>query len=178
MSVIRLINESCVNQNVDAIVNATNRYLMSGAGVCGAIFSKAGYVELNEACRRFRLPLKDGEAVITPAFGIKNAQYIIHAVGPDFSHNPNAFKELFNAYYNSLKVLKENGLHSIAFPLISSGIFGGSLEKPVKESVGQCVNAYKRFVEENESYEIELIVCAFTVDEMEECSKVFKKEGM
>ena len=102
---------------------------------CGAIFSKAGYVELNEACSKFDLPLKKGNVVITPAFGIENAQYIIHTVGPDFGAIPNAFDELFNAYYNSLEVLKENRLHFVAFPLISSGIFGGRLENTVKESV-------------------------------------------
>lgn len=160
--------------NVDAIVNAANRYLMSGAGVCGAIFSKAGYVELNEACSKFDLPLKDGDVVITPAFGIENAQYIIHAVGPDFGATPNAFDELFNAYFNSLEVLKENGLHSVAFPLISSGIFGGRLENPVKESVSQCIKAYRKFVEENEEYEIDVVVCAFTVEEMEKCEKFGK----
>ena len=178
MSGIKLVNESCINQNVDAVVNAANRYLMSGAGVCGAIFSKAGYVELNEACRKYEVPLKDGEVVITPAFNIQNVKYIIHAVGPDFGVNPNAFDELFRAYYNSLMVLMENGLHSIAFPLISSGIFGGSLENAVGESVSQCIKAYRKFVEMYDNYEINVTVCAFTLDEMVECKKVFEREGI
>ena len=67
-----------------------------------------------------------------------NAKAIIHAVGPNFAVTPKAFKELFDAYYNSLKayynslkVMMDNDYHSISFPLISSGIFGGSLSNPV-----------------------------------------------
>lgn len=71
-----------------------------------------------------------------------NCKYIIHAVGPDFSYTPNAFKQLYDAYYNSFKVLVENGLTSISLPLISSGIYGGSLDNPVKESCKQCIQAY------------------------------------
>ena len=56
---------------------------------------------------------------------------IIHAVGPNFGVTPTAFEELFNVYYNSLLVLKENGYHSISFPLIRSSIFGGNLDNPV-----------------------------------------------
>lgn len=80
---------------------------MSGGGVCGAIYSKAGYDKLNDACSKIGIPLKDGDAVITPAFNIKNAKYIIHAVGPNFAITPNVFKELKKAYYNSLIVLKK-----------------------------------------------------------------------
>ena len=178
MSNICLINESCVDQNVDAIVNAANRYLMSGGGVCGAIFKKAGYMELNEACRKYKLPLKDGDAIITPAFNVENTKFIIHAVGPDFGCTPYVFNELFDAYFNSLKVLKENELHSIAFPLISSGIYGGCLENAVEVSVKQCLKAYRKFVEMNIEYEINVYVCAFTLDEMREAKKVFEEEGV
>lgn len=58
---------------------------------------------------------------------LTNAKAIIHAVGPNFRVTPKAFKELYDAYYNSLKVMMDNGYHSISFPLISSEIFGGSL---------------------------------------------------
>ena len=95
MSNLKLINDSCMEQEVDAIVNAANKYLAAGGGICGAIFNKAGYMELTHACSQVNTPLQDGEAAITPAFGIKNAKYIIHAVGPDFNATPEAFKELF-----------------------------------------------------------------------------------
>ena len=92
MSKISLINDSSVTQNVDAIVNAANNMLYAGGGVCGAIFSKAGYEELTKACKQYAVPLQDGQAVITPAFNIPNATYIIHAVGPNFNTKPNALK--------------------------------------------------------------------------------------
>ena len=167
MSKITLINASCVEQNVDAIVNAANRNLMSGGGVCGAIFAKAGYKELTEACRKYAVPLQDGDAVITPAFNIKNAKYIIHAVGPDFARVPDGFDKLFDAYYNSLKVLMENGLHSIAYPLISSGIFGGSLENPPAVSTLQCVKVYRKFISDFPGYDVEVVLCAYGEAEFE-----------
>ena len=166
MSKIEIVKGSCINQEVDAIVNAANRNLWSGGGICGAIFSKAGYTELNEACKKIKTPLKDGDAVITPAFNIENAKYIIHAVGPDFGHTPNAFKELYNAYYNSLIILKENNLHTIAFPLISSGIFGYGLKNPVRESVKQCLKAYYKFIDEYSNYDIDVKVCIFSDKEI------------
>ena len=93
MSKILLLNASCADQEVDVIVNAANRYLAAGGGICGVIFGKAGS-ELAPACAKYKTPLKDGEAVITPAFNLKKAKAIIHAVGPDFSLTPEAFKEL------------------------------------------------------------------------------------
>ena len=173
MSSIKLKNESCAEQQVDAIVNAANRNLLAGGGICGVIFEKAGYVELNEACSKYKVPLEDGNAVITPAFNIENAKYIIHAVGPNFGNTPNSFDKLFNAYYNSLKVLKDNNLHSISFPLISSGIFGGNLENPPAMSTIQCLKAYNKFIAENKEYNIEVILCAYSVKEMNEAEKVF-----
>ena len=171
MSKLELIEGSCVDQNADAIVNAANRNLQAGGGVCGAIFRQAGYKELTEACKSKKLPLNDGEVEITPAFNITNAKAIIHAVGPDFSVTPEAFKELFNAYYNSLVILKENGYHSISFPLISSGIFGGNLPNPIRESVKQCKRAYNKFIEEYPNYEIDVKLCAFLPIEMMEAKK-------
>ncbi|MDO4501315.1 MAG: macro domain-containing protein [Erysipelotrichaceae bacterium] len=158
---IKLINTSCVNENIDVVVNAANRILLEGGGVCGAIFAKAGSIELAKACGKYDTPLKDGSAVITPSFGITNAKAIIHAVGPNFSVTPTAFKELFDAYYNSLLVMKENGYHSIAFPLISSGIFGGNLADPVGESAKQCLRAYKKFISDYPEYGVELRLCSY-----------------
>ena len=73
MSSLKLLNESCIDQDVDVIVNAANRYLAPGAGVCGAIFRRAGYVELSTACNKYELPLLDGDVVITPAYRLTNA---------------------------------------------------------------------------------------------------------
>lgn len=168
-----LINDSCANQEVDVVVNAANKYLAQGGGICGVIFSKAGEDELADACKKYKTPLKDGEAVITPSFGIKNAKAIIHAVGPDFSVTPKAFKELYEAYYNSLMVLKENGYHSISFPLISAGIFGGNLPNSATESTKQCCRAYKKFSEENPTYNLNVLLCAYSSSEYETAMEVF-----
>lgn len=173
MSKIALINASCADQCVDAVVNAANSGLWAGGGICGVIFQKAGRAELTAACSQYQTPLEDGSAVITPAFQMKNAKCIIHAVGPDFSAKPNAFKELFDAYYNSLCVLKDNGLHSISFPLISSGIFGGALDHPVAESAKQCCRAYSKFITDYPTYPVDVKLCAFSAKEMQDAQAVF-----
>ena len=173
MSSINLINASCADQNVDAVVNAANNRLWAGGGICGVIFKKAGIMQLQNACSQYKTPLKDGSAVITPAFNMTNAKYIIHAVGPDFMRTPTAFKELFDAYYNSLVVLMENDLHSISFPLISSGIFGGKLADPVGESTKQCCRAYKKFVADYPEYNIDVKLCAFTSESMTQAQAEF-----
>lgn len=173
MSNIALINASCADQTVDAVVNAANSGLWAGGGICGVIFKKAGITALTAACSKYKTPLKDGSAVITPAFKMTNAKYIIHAVGPDFGRTPSAFKELFDAYYNSLMVLMNNGLHSISFPLISSGIFGGTLSNPVAESTKQCCRAYKRFIADYPNYPVDVTLCAFSPKEFQNAQSVF-----
>ena len=171
MSSIKLVYGSCADQEVDAVVNAANRYLKAGSGICGELFKRAGYQELTEACSEIKTPLNDGDAVITKAFNITNAKYIIHAVGPDFSVKPSAYNELYNAYYNSLKILKEKNLHSISFPLISSGIFGGNQKSPTKTSAEQCLKAYKQFTEDND-YDIEALLCAYLQSEYDEIKTI------
>ena len=175
MSNFELLNASCADQNVDVVVNAANSHLWAGGGICGVIFAKAGERELSAACAKYRLPLNDGDAVITPAFEMTNAKAIIHAVGPNFAVTPGAFDKLFDAYYNSLLVLMENGYHSISFPLISAGIFGGALRNPAGESASQCMLAYKKFVAEHPDYDIDVKLCAFSKAEMVAASK--KLEG-
>lgn len=173
MSKIELIHASCADQDVDAVVNAANRGLWAGGGICGVIFQKAGMKQLTDACNKYKTPLKDGDAVITPAFNMTNAKAIIHAVGPNFGVTPTAFKELFDAYYNSLEVLKDNDYHSISFPLISSGIFGGSLDNPAGESAKQCLRAYKKFTSDYPDYDITVKLCAFSANEMQKAQIEF-----
>lgn len=177
MSTLKLLRGSCADQNVDAVVNAANRYLAAGGGICGVIFSKAGSSDLTRACNDCKPPLKDGEAAITPSFNMTNCSHIIHALGPNFGSMPTAFEELFKAYYNSLVVLKDNGLHSISFPLISSGIFGGTLEDAPGESAKQCVRAYNSFVKDNPDYDIQVVLCGFGQSEYESAHKVFNANG-
>jgi O-acetyl-ADP-ribose deacetylase len=123
----------------DAIVNAANTELAMGGGVCGAIFRAAGISELSEACHAIgRCPT--GSAVITPAFSIKTAKYIIHAVGPVYSRYSagEARKLLRSAYRNAIQLAKRNGCESIAFPAISTGIYGYPLDEACKEAVSVC----------------------------------------
>ena len=175
MSKLVLLNDSSVSQSVDAIVNAANKNLLGGSGVCGAIFKLAGFEKLTEYCSKIKTPLEDGEAVITPSFSIPNCDYIIHAVGPNFNVTPDAFDTLTKAYYNSLQVLKDNELHSISFPLISSGIFGGKLPNPVSISTTKCIEAYNLFKEENPDYDIDVLLCAFTEKEYLEAIEVYNE---
>ena len=173
MHKITLINGSCADQVTDAVVNAANADLWEGGGICGVIFEKAGPKELEEACSRFATPLKDGSAVLTPAFRMTNAKAIIHAVGPDFSVTPAAFPELFDAYYNALKVLMDNGLHSISFPLISAGIYGGALADPAGESTKQCCRAFLQFTEAHPDYPVDVKLCAYSRKEMDAAQPIF-----
>ena len=69
--------------------------------------------------------------------------------------------------------MMDNGFHSISFPLISSGIFGGSLSNPVAESTKQCCRAYLKFVTDYPSYDVDVRLCAFSAKEMQEAQKVF-----
>lgn len=119
-----IVNEDITRIDVDAIVNAANTGLKMGGGVCGAIFRAAGADKLTKACDELA-PIKTGEAVITNGFDLK-AEYIIHTAGPVY--NPDNDKEsvrlLTNSYKNSLILARENNITSLAFPLISAGIYG------------------------------------------------------
>ena len=175
MSKLVLIQASCADQTVDAVVNAANSGLWAGGGICGVIFDRAGLTALTAECKKYTTPRKDGDAVITSACAMTNTKHIIHAVGPNFSVSPKAFKELFDAYYNSLLVLVQNGLHSIAFPLISAGIFGGDLPDPPAESAKQCCRAYQKFVTDYPNYDIDVTLCAFGPGEMASAQAVFNQ---
>lgn len=113
----------------DAVVNAANKYLAPGAGVCGAIFDKAGYRELQNECSRIG-GCEIGNAVITNGYNLK-ANYIIHAVGPHYFRDEYPEKLLESVYENVFKVAIKNNIKSIAIPSISTGIFRFPVEKAV-----------------------------------------------
>lgn len=107
---------------VGAVVNAANEGLVAGGGVCGVIFRAAG-PGLQAACDKVA-PCPTGEARITPAFNI-NAEHIMHAVGPVFRDDSAEERKLLTAAYTSaLQLADDTGLKSIAFPAISTGIYG------------------------------------------------------
>jgi len=119
----KIIQGDVTKMDVDAIVNAANTTLKMGGGVCGAIFLEAGPKELQEECDRIHMcPV--GSAVLTSGYKLK-AKHIIHAVGPIWQDGHHQEEEkLRSAYLSSLKLAKDRNLESIAFPLISSGIYG------------------------------------------------------
>jgi O-acetyl-ADP-ribose deacetylase (regulator of RNase III) len=108
--------------DVDAVVNAANRDLARGGGVCGAIFAAAG-PQLDVACSAVG-HCDTGDAVATPAFDLP-CRWVIHTVGPIHGHDPERdAAQLASCYRRSLLVAAELGARSIAFPAISTGIYG------------------------------------------------------
>ena len=137
----------------DAVVNAANSGLRAGGGVCGAIFRAAGVDQLQAACNKIG-HCPTGGAVITPSFGMKNNKYIIHAVGPRYTDGKHGEKEeLYNCYQASLQLAKDNGCHSIGFPLISAGIFG----YPLQEAWEVAITACRDFLEKNADYDLKIV---------------------
>ncbi len=124
---------------VDAVVNAANEALSDGAGVNGAIHRAAG-PELPAACRAVA-PCPTGEARITLGFNLP-ARYIIHTVGPVWRGGDHGEEDLLaGAYRSSIRLAEENGLHSIAFPAISCGIFGYPVEAAARIAVDSVRDA-------------------------------------
>ncbi|KAH7669885.1 MACRO domain-containing protein 1, partial [Aphelenchoides avenae] len=123
---ITLIKADITKLEVDAVVNAANAQLRAGGGVCEAIFKAAGCSELQLECDLYG-GCQTGDAVITGAYGMKQVRNIIHAVGPVVlarnATRANA-RDLGTCYTRSLDLAKEHGLRSIAFPCISTAIFG------------------------------------------------------
>lgn len=127
-----IVRQDITKMTVDAIVNAANTDLAMGGGVCGAIFKAAGAQELQAACNQVA-PIKTGEAAIIPSFALP-CKYVIHAVGPVYRHwNAQQSEALLrSAYTESLRLASKNHIQSIAFPLISSGIFGYPKDEALK----------------------------------------------
>lgn len=142
---------------VDAIVNAANTSLLGGGGVDGAIHRAGGRAILEE-CIKIRNKqggCKVGEAVITTA-GNMPAKYVIHTVGPVWSHGKeNADELLANAYHNSLKLSAENQVKTIAFPNISTGIY----RFPKDKAAEIAINTVKEFLSGYQQIERVIFVC-------------------
>lgn len=132
-AMIQLVKGDITKQEVDAIVNAANTSLMGGGGVDGAIH-RAGGPEILEECRAIiarQGKCKTGEAVITSG-GRLPAKFVIHTVGPVWNGNEKEADLLSSTYTNSLKLAVENGIKTIAFPNISTGIYRFPNEKQPK----------------------------------------------
>ena len=140
-----IIRDDITRLETDAIVNAANSKLIAGGGVCGAIFSAAGSDELQKECNMIG-HCDIGDAVITKGYNLK-AKYVIHTVGPIYGQDPaNEETQLYSCYKSSLELAKKKRMNSIAFPVISSGIYG----YPKTEAIKIATKAIKDFLEKNE----------------------------
>jgi O-acetyl-ADP-ribose deacetylase (regulator of RNase III) len=163
---LQIVRNDITKMEVDAVVNAANSHLKMGGGVCGAIFNAAGAEKLQAECDLIG-KCNIGEAVITKGYKLP-AKYIIHAVGPVWDGgNSNEEKSLTDCYVNSLNLAKKHNLNSIAFPLISSGIYGYPKDKAFRVAV----SAIQQFLLHNDMM-VYLIV--FDKKAVEISEKLFK----
>jgi O-acetyl-ADP-ribose deacetylase len=122
--------------DVEAVVNAANARLEPGGGVAGAIHRAAGPGLAREA--RPLGPISPGEAVVTGGHGLPN-RYVIHTLGPVYGQDRPEAELLANCYRNSLALAEERGIGSIAFPAISTGIFGYPVEEAAEVAIRTVV---------------------------------------
>ncbi len=116
-----IVGDIAAQKDCRAVVNAANAQLLPGGGVAGAIHIAAG-PGLAVECRKWA-PIKPGEAVMTSGHNLPN-QYVIHCLGPIYGKDKPSDLLLANCYRNALKIMQENKIDSIAFPAISTGVFG------------------------------------------------------
>jgi O-acetyl-ADP-ribose deacetylase (regulator of RNase III) len=162
-SKISLSQGDITELDTNVIVNAANAQLRLGGGVAGAIRKKGG-PKIQEECNKIGGTYVGG-AVITTGGNLK-ARYVIHAVGPRMGEG-NEDEKLKNATLNSLKLMDENKLSTIAFPAISTGIFGYPIEKCAKI----MINTTKEYLL-GETQIQEVIFCLYTSSDF----KIFEKE--
>jgi len=166
-----IIQGDITKLEVDAIVNAANATLFGGGGVDGAIHRAAG-PQLYKECESLPeikkgIRLRTSEAVITKAYNLP-AKYVIHTVGPIYNRESNPSELLTNAYTNSLKVAEKNNLESIAFPAISTGIFG----YPMGEALEITKNVLDNFEYKNLK---KVVLCYFSANDKMQADEYFDR---
>ncbi|MHA1491888.1 MAG: macro domain-containing protein [Promethearchaeota archaeon] len=162
-SKIKLVQGDITELDADVIVNAANARLIMGGGVAGAIRRKGGST-IQEECNKIGGTFHGG-AVITTGGNLK-AKNVIHAVGPRMGEG-NEEEKLKNATLNSLKLMDEHELKTIAFPAISTGIFGYPIEKCAKIMISTA----KGYLNTNTQIK-EVIFCLYSTSDFD----VFEKE--
>jgi O-acetyl-ADP-ribose deacetylase (regulator of RNase III) len=141
---ITLVEGDITTQRVDAIVNAANTSLRAGGGVDGAITRAAGPEALEDRERlireRGRVPLPTGDAVATIA-GDLDARWILHTAGPVYSGSPGDAELLARCHTSALQVADELGVRTIAFPAISTGVYGYPIDEAAPIAIGAVIGA-------------------------------------
>jgi len=167
-TVVELLQGDISSQDTDAVVDAATKNLTPGSGVAGAIHSVAGH-DLYEASQKLA-PVETGQAVITPAFDLPNT-HVIHTVGPYYSGGGPAEAALLErCYTNSLDLAEGNALTSIAFPSISTGIFG----YPKKDAAEVAFTTIKKYLRKDTTlHNIRMVV--FDLSSFVIHKKAFKK---
>ncbi|MGW1557175.1 O-acetyl-ADP-ribose deacetylase [Streptomyces sp. NPDC002144] len=150
MTSITLVRGDITRESVDAIVNAANSSLLGGGGVDGAIHRRGG-PEILEECRRLRAShygngLPTGQAVATTA-GKLDARWVIHTVGPVWAAGEDRSELLASCYRESLRVADELGARTVAFPAVSTGVYGWPIDDGARIAV-ETVRAADTSVEE------------------------------
>ena len=154
MSEIKIMVGDITTLECDAIVNAANKTLLGGGGVDGAIHRAAGK-ELLAECRTLG-GCNTGEAKITAGYKLP-AKHVIHTVGPIYSGKKSDSENLASCYRNSLNLLKSNGLHSVAFSCISTGVYG----YPHEDAARIAWRTVNDWINSNKGYNVTVIFCCF-----------------
>ena len=161
---LSLILGDIAQVQADALVNAANSHLQQGSGVCGAIFRAAGARQLQAACDTIGY-CPAGQAVLTPGFDLA-AQYIIHTVGPIWRGGQDGEEALLRSCYRqSLALAQAHQLRSIAFPLISAGIYG----YPKEQAIRIALEEFDRFLQ---THEMTIILVVYDQETLEQAEKL------
>lgn len=136
-----VVGDITTQEDIDAVVNAANAFLAPGGGVAGAIHRVAG-PRLEEECRSLA-PISTGQCVITDAYNLPNRR-VIHCLGPVYGKDEPAAELLSLCYRNALELADENQMRSIAFPAISTGIFGYPLSEAAQVSLKAVIETIPR----------------------------------
>lgn len=138
-----LLRGSIVDQDTDAIVNAANTAMRGGGGVDGAIHSAAGPDLLEELKRVAPNGAETGEVVVTPGYNLR-AKYVLHVAGPVWSGgDKNEATQLAACYSNAIRRAEELGSSSVAFPSISTGVYGYPIGRAAPIALGRALHAVK-----------------------------------